>query len=122
MSGHTPRPGRVAPDKVFEPTVRKRRLRRAGRETTADSELTAEAGAWLKSLREQKGISQAEMIKILGLKYRSDVSLIESGKSYLPPRLLRTYADAVGLDARHFVKQLLFYYAPVFYEIVLKDE
>lgn len=122
MSGHTPRPGRVAPEKMFEPTVRKRRLQRPGRETTVDAKLTAEAGAWLKSLREQRGISQAEMVQILGYKYRSDISLLENGKSYLPPRLLRAYAEAVGLEPRAFVKQLLSYYAPEFYEIVLKDE
>lgn len=122
MSGYTSRPGRVAAEKIFGPAPRKKRLKRSGRTTTDDSRLTAEAGAWLRSLREERGISQVDMAAALGFSHRSAVSLIESGRSYLAPHHLRAYAAALGLEPRAFVKQLLSYYAPVFYEIVLKDE
>jgi transcriptional regulator with XRE-family HTH domain len=122
MSGRTSRPGRVAGNKVFEPAIRKRRLvQHKAEDTTVDSAKIAEAGAWLKQLREGRGLSQPQMVTALGMKHRAAISMIESGKNRLAPVNFEIYAEMLCIEPREFVRQLLSYYSPEVYEILFGD-
>jgi transcriptional regulator with XRE-family HTH domain len=84
--------------------------------------LTAAGGAWLKQLREAKGMSQAELCSALGMKYRYQISHIEIGRSHLAPGYFEAYAESVGMEPREFVKKLLSFYSPLVYALLLENE
>lgn len=85
------------------------------------SELRQAAGAWLKEIREAKGISQRELAKILNLDYYTFISQLENGRGRVPHNRYRDWARALGLEDKVFAKRLLMYYDPVTYEILFAE-
>ena len=59
-----------------------------------------EAGAWLKDLREEAGLTQMEVATRLGIKYYAFVSQVETGFTRLPTEKIEGWARAVGADPR----------------------
>lgn len=81
-------------------------------------ELRAKAGQWLKGLREQKGLTQLQLAKLLGYEYFTFISQIEIGKGAVPSAKYAAFARALDVDPKEFVKTCLKYYDPHAWEIL----
>ena len=79
-------------------------------------------GAWLRDLREARGLSQRDLSEALGLEYYTFISQLENGRGKIPPRRYRDWANALGQDPRTFVRKLLMHYDPVSYNILFLDK
>lgn len=84
-------------------------------------ELRRMAGVWLKELREKRGLSQRQLAQLVGEKYYTFISQLETGRGRIPPDRYRDWADALGVDAAEFVKTLMQYYDPVTYGILFGE-
>lgn len=82
--------------------------------------LRQEAGRWLKSLREEAGLSQRELARSVGVDYYTFISQIEAGRGRIPPDRYESFADALKIDSSLFVKRLLSYYDPVTYYLLFE--
>ena len=80
--------------------------------------LRREAGKWLKDLRQARGLSQRELARQVSVEYYTFISQIESGRGRIPPERYETWAAALAVDVRHFVRTLMSYYDPITYEIL----
>ena len=80
--------------------------------------LRVQAGAWLRELREGRGLSQRELAQKVGAEYYTFISQLEHGRGRIPPDRYLVWADALGVDPREFVRGLMSYYDPVTYDIV----
>ena len=78
-------------------------------------------GLWLKSLREQQGMSQRDLANALKLDYYSFISQLENGRGRIPPARYRDWASALQVEPKSFVKKLLYYNEPLTYEILFGD-
>lgn len=90
----------------------------ANSETAA---LRREAGAWLRRLREKRGLSQRALAEHLGIEYYTFVSQIEAGRGRLPAERYGDWAVALGVDPKQFVKMMLKYYEPATFKILFGD-
>ena len=93
--------------------------RRASSETI---ELRKDGGLWLKSLREAKGLSQRNLAELIGTDYYTFISQLETGRGRIPPDRYVAWADALGVEPREFVKNVLRFYDPITYEILFGQE
>jgi DNA-binding XRE family transcriptional regulator len=116
-----PKIGRVGYEQTFKPAVKKRRLVDRSKEDTPEAALAVKGGEWLRELRESGGLSLTDAAKLLSVS-KPTLSMIEHGKNHLAPRYFESYAAAMGVTPREFVKKLLSYYAPQVYEILLRHE
>ncbi len=85
-------------------------------------ELRKAAGAWLRTLRERKGLSQRDLAGQVGAEYYTFISQLETGRGRIPPDRYQSWAKALDIDPRSFVKTLLSYYDPVTYRVLFEDE
>lgn len=85
-------------------------------------DLRREAGRWLKSLREQQGLSQRQLAKRVGVEYYTFISQLEAGRGRVPPERYEIWAETLGLEPRAFVKGLMRFYDPVTYRILFGGE
>ncbi|WP_099864303.1 helix-turn-helix domain-containing protein [Pararhizobium haloflavum] len=89
-----------------------------GLDTSEVLRLRQRAGRWVRILRENAGLSQRELAKATGIDYYSFISQIESGRGRIPPERYLAFAEAFGIDPKHFVQELLRYYDPITYDIL----
>lgn len=80
--------------------------------------LRAEAGRWLRELREKRGLTQRELAQRVGAEYYTFVSQLENGRGRIPPDGYLVWAEALGVQPREFVRGLMYYYDPVTYQII----
>ena len=80
--------------------------------------LRNQAGAWLRELREKRGLSQRELAAQVGAEYYTFISQLETGRGRIPPDRYLVWAHALGIDKREFVRTLMSYYDPVTYGIL----
>jgi transcriptional regulator with XRE-family HTH domain len=85
-------------------------------------ELRRAGGQWLRELREQQGLSQRQMAKLVDAEYYTFISQLETGRGRVPPDRYRTWAAALGVDPAVFVRNLLRFYDPVTFEILFGGE
>lgn len=85
-------------------------------------ELRREAGRWLKSLREHRGLSQRQMAAAIGAEYYTFISQIEAGRGRIPPDRYEAWAEALGVEPKALVRTLLRYYDPVTYTALFGEE
>ena len=85
-------------------------------------ELRRAAGDWLRQLREQRGLSQRGLAKLVDAEYYTFISQLEMGRGRVPPHRYKVWADALGVTPKVFVKTLLRYYDPVTYDLLFDDE
>lgn len=78
-------------------------------------------GAWLKTLREDRGLTQRELAIQLSLDYYTFISQLENGRGKIPTNRYRDWAEALGQDPRTFVRMLMKHYDPEIYEILFSD-
>lgn len=83
--------------------------------------LRREAGRWLKTVREQAGLTQADLAARVGLKYYTFVSQVESGAGRVPIESQAAWAEAVGHDPADFARTLLRFYEPELYRLLFGE-
>jgi ribosome-binding protein aMBF1 (putative translation factor) len=91
------------------------------RADTKVQELRKEAGAWLRELRERRGLSQRKLAAQLGSDYYTFISQLETGRGRVPPDRYEAWANALGVPPQAFVKNLLRYYDPETHRILFGD-
>jgi len=84
-------------------------------------QLRNQAGDWLRQLRERRGLSQRQLAQQVGAGY-TFISQLENGRGRIPPNVYLVWADALGVQPRAFVRELMSYYDPATYSIVFGDE
>ena len=84
--------------------------------------LRKRAGAYLKGLREEAKLTQADIAKRLGLEYYTFISQIETGLTRLPPEHYPAYADTVGVPVNELAKHLLRFYDPLTYAALFPEQ
>lgn len=90
--------------------------------TTEAKQLRKIAGAWLKGLRNQAGMSQMELADRLGLKYYTFISQVENGFGRVPTESMEQWARALGCAPKDFARQLLTYYDPELHRLLFEIE
>src|SRR5687768_15355072 len=80
-----------------------------------------EAGAWLKELRQGAGLTQRKLAAAVGVGGYAYIAQLEGGYCKLPIVSMRKWADALGIPASTFAKQLLAYYEPEFYQMLFES-
>ncbi|MCY4150656.1 MAG: helix-turn-helix transcriptional regulator [Aestuariivita sp.] len=79
-------------------------------------------GHWLKSLREDQGLTQRDLADRLGLEYYTFISQLETGRGKIPPNRYLDWAKALGQDPRAFVTRLFSCYDPITHEIIMGND
>ncbi len=75
-------------------------------------ELRREAGRWLKQQREAAGLSQRDLAARVGADYYTFISQLETGRGRIPPDRYEVWAQALEIEPRAFVTEMLRYYDP----------
>mmetsp|Transcript_2976 Transcript_2976/g.3592 ORF Transcript_2976/g.3592 Transcript_2976/m.3592 type:complete len:101 (-) Transcript_2976:720-1022(-) len=96
-------------------------LKQGTHTSDAARDARSEMGVWLKSLREQQGMSQRDLANTLNLDYYTFISQLENGRGRIPPARYRDWATALQVEPTIFVKKLLSYNEPLTYEILFGD-
>ena len=73
-------------------------------------------GQYVKNMRDQMGVNQAELAKMLGYKEASQLSRIESGKEKLPLKAYKILIEKLDLDPKIMLALYLSYSTEKFYE------
>jgi len=89
-----------------------------GRLINEVQDLRRHGGRWLKEQREHAGLSQRELAERVGADYYTFISQLETGRGRIPPDRYLVWAQALGMDARDFVRELMRFYDPVTYGIL----
>ncbi|TXM60478.1 helix-turn-helix transcriptional regulator [Methylobacterium sp. WL12] len=84
-------------------------------------ELRREGGRYVRELREAAGLSQRQLAALIGVEFYTFVSQIETGRGRIPPDSYRIWAEALQVDARELVINLMQFYDPVTYGILGAD-
>lgn len=69
-------------------------------------------GEWLKARREDAGVTQLDLSKLLGHSYVSMVSQVERGRSLIPSPDLMAWAGAIKVKPKDFAMQYLYWCHP----------
>lgn len=89
------------------------------RRSVSDVQVLRQTGGhWLKEQREQLGLSQRQLAKLVGADYYTFISQLETGRGRIPPDRYKDWARAFQMRERDFVQQVLRYYDPVTYDIL----
>ena len=92
------------------------------KQSSSPSQRRKQAGAWLKGLREEAGLTQLELASRLGLKYYAFVSQVETGFARLPTEKMEAWAQTVGVEPRPFVQRLLAFYEPELHRVLYEQK
>ena len=78
-------------------------------------------GAWLKSLREDAQLSQRELADKVGISYYTFVSQLENGRGRLPPDRYEIWAEALNVEPKIFIRELMRFYDPVTHRLLFEN-
>ncbi len=84
--------------------------------------LKKQAGLWLRSKREQLGLSQRELARRVQIDYYTFISQIEAGRGRVPADRLQIWAEALEVDSSVFAKKLMGYYDPHTYNMIFGSQ
>jgi transcriptional regulator with XRE-family HTH domain len=93
-----------------------------GRLNNEVQDLRRHGGRWLKEKREHVGLSQRELAERVGAEYYTFISQLETGRGRIPPDRYQVWAQALRMDARDFVRELMRFYDPVTYGILFAPD
>jgi transcriptional regulator with XRE-family HTH domain len=88
------------------------------RSATEVQDLRREGGRWLRELRDRAGLSQRDLATLVGAEYYTFISQLETGRGRVPPDRYAQWAEALGVDVRDFVRDLMRYYDPLTHDIL----
>jgi transcriptional regulator with XRE-family HTH domain len=91
------------------------------RVTNEVQDLRREGGRCVRDLREAAGLSQRDLAVKVGAEYYTFVSQLENGRGRVPPDRYDSWAAALGVNTRDFVKTLMKYYDPITYDILFSN-
>lgn len=91
------------------------------RSDVAVQELRREAGRYIRSLREGRGLSQRQLADRIGTEYYTFISQLETGRGRIPADKYEVWAVALGVDQREFVFNLMRYYDPITFSILFPE-
>lgn len=91
------------------------------RSDVAVQELRREAGRYIRSLREARGLSQRQLADRIGTEYYTFISQLETGRGRIPADKYENWATALGVDQREFVFNLMRYYDPITFAILFPE-
>lgn len=80
--------------------------------------LRKKGGEWLKSVREDAGLTQRELAARLDFKIYTFISQLEVGQGKIPLDRYGEWARALKVDEYDFALKAFSYYEPAIYEIV----
>ena len=83
--------------------------------------LRKKAGKWLRSRREELGLSQREIANRVNMDYYTFISQIEAGRGRVPAERLEDWADALETDKTVFAMTLMKYYDPFTYRLIFPN-
>lgn len=84
--------------------------------------LRKEAGAWLRDQRLSVGLSQRELAERVDVGYYTFVSQIEAGRGRIPAERYSVWAQALGMEPRTFVCNVMSFYEPATYDILFPKD
>ena len=76
------------------------------------NELRSAAGAWLRQLREARGLTQRELADLVGIRFYTFISALEAGRGRIAPGRYGDWAKALNMDPQSFARTLIRYYEP----------
>lgn len=89
---------------------------------TIAAELRKKAGAYLKRLRNEAGLTQNDFAKALGFQYYTMISQIEAGRARMPPDKMMKCAELLNIPPQEFGKTLLEYHDPFMWELLFGND
>jgi transcriptional regulator with XRE-family HTH domain len=69
--------------------------------------LRSELGAYIKLLRTDRGMTQTDLARAVGIEYYTAISAIEVGRNVVPPERYLAFARALGVDPKVFATKML---------------
>lgn len=90
-------------------------------QTEAAKARRREAGAYVRKLRTEAGLTQRELSEKLNLNYYTFISQVESGAARVPPEQCLAWAAALGVDGAKFSRNLFRCYDPHMFEAVFSS-
>mgnify|MGYP003386493103 CR=1 FL=1 len=81
-------------------------------------ELRKQGGRFLKQLRDARGLSQKQLADLVGAEYYTFISQLETGRGRVPPDRYDAWAEALGVEVKRFVQDIMRFYDPVTYKIL----
>ena len=79
-------------------------------------------GNWMKTRREELGLTQNDLAKLLNYEYYTYISAIESGKGRIPPEKYEAFAKALKMPALDLYKIILRHEDPYGFKIAYGKE
>ena len=92
------------------------------RDTALANDGRLEAGAWLKSLREAKGLSQADLAAEIEAPHYTYISQMETGRRSIPTYHIDDLARVFGWSQSAFAKLLLSHQDPFVHAALFESE
>jgi len=89
-------------------------------DTSTDLKLAL--GAYVRELRERRGMTQADLAKAVGLRFNTAVSAIEVGRNTIPPERYLDFANALGVNPRTFMRRVLQLTNPWAFALLFSDK
>lgn len=71
------------------------------------SDLKIALGEYIKNLRLKQNMTQADLARVVGMKYYTAISAIEVGRNTVPPERYLDFALALGVKPRTFMNVVL---------------
>lgn len=79
-------------------------------------------GLWLRRLREDAGLSQRDLAKLIDIDFYTFISQVEIGKGRIPPEKYALWSKALNVDAHEFAINIVKYYNPFLYDLLFPAE
>ncbi|CAH1658926.1 MAG: helix-turn-helix transcriptional regulator [Chelatococcus sp.] len=77
-----------------------------------------QGGVWLRRLREEAGLSQRDLAKLIDIDFYTFVSQVEIGKGRIPPEKYLVWSKALKVDPHEFAINIIKYYNPFLHDLL----
>lgn len=79
----------------------------AGRGGDTPGQLKRALGAYIRDLRTKRAMTQADLARAVRMTYYTAISAIEVGRNTVPPERYFDFAEALGVNPRTFMVEVL---------------